>query len=554
MNGYHHNHDHAANRYHHRPTGGFASRGVPPPPGFSPVLTTGLPPLQPAPRPPPPPPSAHAIPSTPPGTTTSLTSAGHQQSIYHHHHHHQPHRPHVPATISPPPQFSSPPSSAAETRTLLTFPTPGLPSPRIVRLSQPPVRYPPSTIKYTNSDPHHHRHIISTLQTTSNLRNLSFLFHPTPARPLPLPLPLPQQHPLDSTSHLPTQIQTNRWLCCQCAEEGFIDPVGTVHLDLPHPRSGIQQHQQQQQEQGETETESAAREEGEMHNQCLFRPSSCHHKKCVNCVLYAGPASSRDPIRGAKFLVRTVGGLYTSGRFIDPVRWECDVCGEWEGNKIDGGVRMGVGCQGRGCSSIIRGGHHGWGRRGVLSGERVVLNRYGQRLGTADQRVAFEGGPWDWHRRGLGDRRCVLSKGVREVLMRRGGEGGRGRERRVWGVGEEVPGYEYRRPPPLDEDDERENSEYEGGFLAGLPVESGDKGKGKEREVGMGMEGVVHNGQGEGKHGDDGRHHGGNDRQEHGGFTSPSAAATTTTTRSSDTGQGPGARPRFFPGLSHMRM
>ncbi|KAK4654445.1 hypothetical protein QC762_403710 [Podospora pseudocomata] len=513
MNGYHHHNEHA-NRYHHRPTGGFASRGVPPPPGFSPA-STGLPPLQPAPGRPPPP-SAHAIPLTPPPpppppSATPLTSIRHQQPIHHHHQNHHPSHL-ITSTTSPPLPSPSASSIPSETRTLLTFPTPGLPSPRIICPSQPPVRYPPSTIKYNNSDPHHQRHIVSTLQTTSNLRNLSFLFHP--------PAPSRQQQPTDSNAHLPAQIQTNRWLCCQCAEEGFVDPVGTVHLV------------------GETE---------EMYSTCLFRPSSCHHKKCVNCVLYAGPASSRDPVRGVKFLVRTVGGLYTSGRFIDPVRWECGVCGEWDSNKIDGGVRMGTGCQGRGCKAQGWGGWGG-GRRGVFTRESIVLNRYGQRLGTADQRVAFEGGPWDWHRRGLGDGRCVLSKGVREVLMRRGGGGG-GRERKVWGVGEQVPGYEYRRPPPLDEDDERENSEYEGGFLAGLPVEGGDKGKGKEMEGRMEMEGVVCGGQGNGI---DSRHHGGSERREH-GFISPSST-TMTTTRSPDTGQGQGAKPRFFPGLSNMRM
>ncbi|KAK4175084.1 hypothetical protein QBC36DRAFT_347387 [Triangularia setosa] len=412
-----------------------------------------LPPLQPAPRPP-----LHAIAptTTPAAAATSLPTPIQQH-------------PHLPSALSPPTSSSLP-----ETRTLLTFPTPGLPSPRIIPVSQTrplPVRYPPSSVKYSNSNPHNHAHIISTLQTTSNLRNLSFLNAPGP------PSRRPQPDSLNDTSYLPTQIQTNRWLCCQCAEEGFIDPVGTVHLDHLPP---FVQAEEEEEEEGAA-IAMVQRKQAEMYSTCLFRPGSCSHKKCPNCVLYAGPASSRDPVRGMKFLVRTVGGLYTSGRFVDPVRWECGLCGEWESNKIDGA--------GGGCKQQRR--ERGWGGwpqysdrlRGNLGS--VVMNRYGQRLGTADQRVAFEGGPWDWHRRALADHRCVLSKGFREVLMRRPVEGGC--ERKVWREGEPVPSYEYRRPPPLDEDDERENSEYEGGFLAGLPVERVDKGKGKEREVEMGM-------------------------------------------------------------------
>ncbi|KAK4199262.1 hypothetical protein QBC40DRAFT_255199 [Triangularia verruculosa] len=522
MNGYHHDYGQKnTNHYHHRPplpSGGFGRRAGVTADGVGLIPTHGLPPLQPGPRPPRPP----------------------------------PHHPlHVSSSILSP---VTPP----ETRTLMTFPTPGLPSPRVVPVSQvvrgaAAVRYPPSSVKYNNSNPHNHAHIIANLQATSNLRNLSFLHTPAP------PVTRRPTNPND-TSHLPTQIQTNRWLCCQCAGEGFIDPVGTVHLDLPLPPPPIPAGTiATETEEGETALAmmAALRKREEMYSTCLFRPSDCRHKKCPNCVLYAGPASSRDPIKGMKFLVRTVGGLYTSGRFVDPVRWECHLCGEWEGNRIDGAVRLNQArCKGQGCAQQRREHERGWGGwlplqqpggrgvgpgvgggGGILTGESVVMNRYGQRLGTSDQRVAFEGGPWDWHRRGLGDGRCVLSRGVREVLMRRPGENhGTGEGRKVWKQGEPVPDFGYRRPPPLDENDERENSEYEGGFLAGLPVESGggDKGKGKEREVGM--EGVVNN------NGDYGR--------QRGGFASTISPAT----RSTDTGQAQGVRSRLFPGLSHMRM
>jgi hypothetical protein len=54
---------------------------------------------------------------------------------------------------------------------------------------------------------------------------------------------------------------------------------------------------------------------------------------------------------------------------------------------------------------------------------------------------------------------------------------------RLWIDGEPAPHYPYRRPPPLDENDVKENNEYEGLYLAGMPVESSDKGRGLEQQT-----------------------------------------------------------------------
>ena len=114
---------------------------------------------------------------------------------------------------------------------------------------------------------------------------------------------------------------------------------------------------------------------------------------------------------------------------------------------------------------------------GVLMAASVVMNRYGQRLGTADQRIAVADGPWDWQRRALGDARCAIVAGLR-AAMKRTEEGMQldtsvdgSRIGRLWIDGEPVPHYPYRRPPPLDENDFKENNEYEGLYLAGIPTE-----------------------------------------------------------------------------------
>jgi hypothetical protein len=130
----------------------------------------------------------------------------------------------------------------------------------------------------------------------------------------------------------------------------------------------------------------------------------------------------------------------------------------------------------------------GGGGAGVLMAESVVMNRYGQRLGTADQRVAVADGPWDWQRRALGDARCAIVAGLRAGMKRTGegiqldGSANASRIGRLWRDGEPAPHYPYRRPPPLDENDVKENNEYEGLYLAGIPTEPLDKGKGAEQQ------------------------------------------------------------------------
>ncbi|KAK4126806.1 hypothetical protein N657DRAFT_558714, partial [Parathielavia appendiculata] len=376
--------------------------------------------------------------------------------------------------------------SAPETRTLLTFPTEGLPSPWILSeadLRAIPVRYP--------------------------------------------------------TGSAPAQAQINRWLCCRCAEEGYFDPVGMVHCPSPSPpprplpaqpqhrrhhchqhpdHSNISHqahdpHQHDHRSNNSTATatggvsgsSSSSSEEG--FGVCWR--ASCRHRKCVNCALYAGPLVGGGGGGGgakAKLLIRTVGGLHASPRFVDPVYWECAGCGEWMRNRFDSRCTLGLtGCRNGACPfawkalqlqlGLVGGGDAGGPPlgAGVLMAESLVMNRYGQRLGTADQRVAVADGPWDWQRRALGDARCAVVAGLR-AAMRRTGDGMRfgssanenGRSmsdrERLWKDGGPVPHYPYRRPPPLDENDAEENNEYEGSYLAGMSTEPLDKGKGAEQQ------------------------------------------------------------------------
>lgn len=110
----------------------------------------------------------------------------------------------------------------------------------------------------------------------------------------------------------------------------------------------------------------------------------------------------------------------------------------------------------------------------------------------ADQRIAVADGPWEWQRRALGDARCAVVPGLRGT-MRRAGEGGPPESsvhdsrrmcdmRRLWRDGEPVPHYPYRRPPPVDENDVEEINEYEGSYLAAVPMEALDKGKGVDHQ------------------------------------------------------------------------
>ncbi|KAK4237316.1 hypothetical protein C8A03DRAFT_16117 [Achaetomium macrosporum] len=343
-------------------------------------------------------------------------------------------------------------TSATETRTLLTFPTEGLPSPCIV--------------------------------PDANIRAF------------------PARYPTDPA---PAQTQINRWICCRCAEEGYTDPVGMVHYSSPSPSPPPPHHHHVPQNAHEDNTGGSEEAGGGGFDVC-WRPT-CRHRKCVNCALYAGPLG-RDG--QAKLLIRTVGGLYASPRFVDPVYWECTACGEWARNRFDSRCTLGVtGCANGACPvrwragqaqlGIIRAvnGEGGGlaGALGVLTAESVVMNRYGERLGTADQRVAVAEGPWDWQRRALGDPRCAIVAGLRDAMTRGGGEGmplqvgsrvigSRANmcdSGRLWKAGEPVPHYPYRRPPPLDENDADENNEYEGSYLAGMPTEPLDKGKSIEQ-------------------------------------------------------------------------
>ncbi len=432
----------------------------------------------------------------------------------------------APITSSAPTVGTFSPTAAApppETRTLLTFPIEGLPAPRLV----------------------------------------------SPAALRAFPVRYPSGSP-------PAQTQVNRWLCCRCADEGYLDPVGMVHYSCPlllqgsasssavspvgyhhlqggqagyqgvgqpmgRGRPGGLQHDGYGQEQGQGHGHGASDSGGvggsEEEGFGVCWRASCRHRKCVNCALYAGPLG-RDP--KAKLLIRTVGGLYASPRFVDPVYWECGECGEWARNRFDSRCTLGVtGCRNEGCVfawqagrgsgvsagvGLVRGPGPGSGPQNhlrdvgggvgvgvgvgvvgcapfsvagagtaVLTAESVVMNRYGERLGTADQRIAAADGPWDWQRRALGDARCAIVAGLR-AAMRRMGEGmevgagveGNRRSRglgRAWHDGESVPRYPYRRPPPVDENDTEENNEYEGSYLAGMPMDPMDKGKGVEQQL-----------------------------------------------------------------------
>ncbi|AEO64449.1 a4c284ea-78f6-4b4a-a11d-74382b200eed [Thermothielavioides terrestris] len=369
-----------------------------------------------------------------------------------------------PASIPIPSNGAAAASSpVVETRTLLTFPTEGLPSPRIV--------------------------------SQANLRAF------------------PVRYPAGSP---PAQTQINRWLCCRCAEEGYTDPVGMVHYPSSSSSSSSHAGSNNNNSSSFGNSNSNSNEEdlsgsgsGGSGSGVCWRPT-CRHRKCVNCALFAGPLG-RD--REAKLLIRTVGGLAASPRFLDPVHWECAGCGEWARNRFDSRCLLGVtACANRACVLGWRagqaqlllglagaqgagsgmgsgggggggGGGSGGGGAGVLSADSVVMNRYGQRLGTADQRVALADGPWDWQRRALGDPRCAIVAGLRAAMKRSGSNSANGAHRSacdlgtLWRDGEPVPHYPYRRPPPVHENDVEENNEYEGSYLAGMPTEPRDKGK-----------------------------------------------------------------------------
>ncbi|KAL2257537.1 hypothetical protein VTK26DRAFT_9506 [Humicola hyalothermophila] len=444
----------------------------------------------------------------PPAATGSASPFHRPPSYSHSNSHLQPY-PHSPSPLSSPSSsYSTTSPSSSETRTLLTFPTEGLPSPRVV--------------------------------PAASLR------------------PFPVRYPDGAAP--PAQTQVNRWLCCHCAEDGYKDPVGMVHYPqdvggglgngMESGRSngagnGFGNVDSISGSHATSATATTTDSNDPLPNSSPpssssspppFAPplpapnplstcwrAACRHAKCLNCALFAGPlCGGRDP--AAKLLIRTVGGLHASPRFVDPVYWEC-ACGEWAANKFDSRCVLGLtACRGPACGFRWRaaaaargggggggifggvgfgdggGGGGGGGGAGVLTGDSVVLNRYGQRLGTADQRVVVADGPWYWQRRALGDGRCAIVRGLRAAMKRTGegaqfdarggGEDGRRGSTmcelgRLWKDGEPVPHCPYRRPPPVDENDVEENYEYEVSYLAGMPMEPmepTDKGKGIEQQ------------------------------------------------------------------------
>ncbi|KAK3682276.1 hypothetical protein B0T22DRAFT_521458 [Podospora appendiculata] len=276
--------------------------------------------------------------------------------------------------------------------------------------------------------------------------------------------------------------ELNRWFCCRCAQAGYTDPVG---IQLKDPLGRDYAH--------------------------CFRSPLCRHARCPNCLV--GPSHRRDDG------VRTVGGLHTSPRFVDPVFWAC-ACGEWAWNIFGAQAAAGHGscvlgvtrCGNPGCA-------YRWavGGEGVLRGGSLVLNRFGQVLGSADQRSVVLEGPWFWQRRGLGDERCLLieefrprglwkeensSSGGGSLKGEKGKEKGKGKERMViavearpgmWREGERVPRCYAGRPgPPAGKGEEVRYREYEVPYLMGLPAGKGgvDTGQG----LGVGIVGMGGNG------------------------------------------------------------
>ncbi len=111
------------------------------------------------------------------------------------------------------------------------------------------------------------------------------------------------------------------------------------------------------------------------------------------------------------------------------------------------------------------------------------MNRLGQRLGTADQTVVLNNGPWYWQCCALIDTRCVLIREFRKAEFRN--EVGP-YARVLWLEEERIPRYPHRRPPLLAPSPsmstavrEAEEFEYEREYLAGIPfVGTEDHGRG----------------------------------------------------------------------------
>lgn len=327
--------------------------------------------------------------------------------------------------------------STHETRILTTFPTEGLPEPRVEELRRDEVLYPPSAPG-------------------------DFPFH----------------------LRIPLLTQLNRWFCCQCATRAIHSFQGDGHRSV----------------------DKIGMVNSKAFDRC--HDPSCSHIQCANCALGPGfggllsfnsllpPGAGRGTHAQGPTIVRTVAGLHAHPFHIDPCHWEC-ACREWMSNVFDSRCTMHLTrcanprCQFRNRRDV-----------GVLRPDSVVLNRYGQRLGTADQRVVERNGPWMVQRHGLA---MVPEKGQRDkgkgvvlpghpspatvgpfaaVLLDvfRPRTTGYGADEMdicadddedipVWKPGCPVPRYRRRRapPPPPPFDKPEEVSTYLADYLASIP-------------------------------------------------------------------------------------
>ncbi|KAL0469660.1 hypothetical protein QR685DRAFT_598074 [Neurospora intermedia] len=269
---------------------------------------------------------------------------------------------------------------------------------------------------------------------------------------------------------IPLLTQLNRWFCCQCATRA----IHSLQNDEYRSLDKI----------------------GMVNNKTFDRchDPACSHIQCANCALGPGfgglllfnsllpPGGGRGVHMQGPTVVRTVAGLHAHPFHIDPCHWEC-ACREWISNVFDSRCTM-----------------H------LTRPDSVVLNRYGQRLGTADQRVVEKNGPWMVQRQGLSmvPERSQRDKGKGVVLpghpppaptgpptavlldaFRPGTVGHTGDEMDIfedkdeiipaWKPGCPAPRYRRRRapppPPPLDKPEEvaRYLSEYLTSIPRGSP-------------------------------------------------------------------------------------
>ncbi|KAM7201599.1 hypothetical protein V8F20_004827, partial [Naviculisporaceae sp. PSN 640] len=236
--------------------------------------------------------------------------------------------------------------------------------------------------------------------------------------------------------------QLNRWFCCRCAERGYQDPVGIVNYSDAASSSTSSS--------SSLSLSSSSYTTSPLPNTTSETcwQSTCHHIKCPNCL-----ASASHNVQDA---IRTFGGLHASPRFIDPVYWECP-CGEWAKNRFsESHATMGLTL----CASPTCDFRYRSPQASTLRPDSIVMNAYGQRLGSADQKIAVLGGPWHWQRQGLGNAGNALLEGFPTMLSK--APGTTSTERRIlppvstssssqeviWPEGEPAPRYPYRRPPP----------------------------------------------------------------------------------------------------------